>query len=172
MERHPVYSEWHRSHVLSRDKKGAKDCLNKWKSHLIVLSESGYCVNFIYEFSSPDETSFKGEKSRSSSWSSSSRGKGKSTPSSSEKTTQSVSSTRASSRFQEAEGRRLFLRWRRAPSPTRKAILVIFKVVMDVMPGASTHQPLDDVDTVERPGELDDVCCSYHFASMRRFAVN
>ena len=68
--------------MLSHDKKGAKDWLNKWKSNLIVLSESGYCVNYVYECSSPDEISVKG-KSKSSSRSSSSRGKGKSTPSSS-----------------------------------------------------------------------------------------
>ena len=36
---------------------------------------------------------------------------------------------------------------------------VIVKAVMDAMPGAATHQPLDDVDTVERLGELDDLCC-------------
>ena len=47
--------------MLSRDKKGAKDWLNKWKFNLIVLSESGYCVNYVYERSSPDETSVKGE---------------------------------------------------------------------------------------------------------------
>ena len=73
--------------MLSCDKKGAKDWLNKWKSNLVVLSESGYCVNYVYEFLSPDETSVKGGKSKSSSRSSNSRGKGKSTPSSSEKTT-------------------------------------------------------------------------------------
>ena len=42
---------------------------------------------------------------------------------------------------------------------TRKDIPVIVKAVMDAMPGAVTHQPLDDVDTVERPGELDNLCC-------------
>ena len=35
------------------------------------------------------------------------------------------------------------------PPLTRKDIPVIVKAVMDAMPGASTHQPLDDVDTVE-----------------------
>ena len=42
---------------------------------------------------------------------------------------------------------------------TRKDIPVIVKAVMVAMPGAATHQPLDDVDTVERPGELNDLCC-------------
>ena len=96
-------------------------------------------------------------KSKSSSRSSSSRGKGKSTPSSSEKTTQSVSSTRASS----SKRRRVDGSSDgdvEAPL-TRKDITVIVKAVMDAMPGASTHQPLDDVDTVEQPGELDDLCC-------------
>ena len=40
-------------------KKGAKDWLNKLKSNLIVLIESGYCVNYVYECSSPDEISVK-----------------------------------------------------------------------------------------------------------------
>ena len=108
----------------------------------------------------------------------SSRGKGKSSPSSSGRTTRSVSSTRASSSKR-----------RRVDGPsggeveasveaplTRKDIPAIVKAVMDAMPGAATHQPLDDVDTVERPGELDDLCCKivcvYHSASMRGFAVN
>ena len=42
---------------------------------------------------------------------------------------------------------------------TRKDIPVIFKAVMDAMLGAATHQPLDDVDTVEQLGELDNLCC-------------
>ena len=79
---------------------------------------------------------------------SSSRGKGKSTPSSSEKTMQTISSTRTS----------CSKRWRvdgssdsdvEAPPLLRKDIPVIVKTVMDAMPGASTHQPLNDVDTVE-----------------------
>ena len=40
---------------------------------------------------------------------------------------------------------------------TKKDILVIVKAVMDAMPGAATHQPLDNVDTVKRPGELHDL---------------
>ena len=42
---------------------------------------------------------------------------------------------------------------------TRKGILVIVKAVMDTKPGASTHQPLDDMGTVKWPGELDNLCC-------------
>ena len=117
-------------------------------------------------------------KSKSSSRLSSSRGKGKSTSSSSGRTTRSVSSTRASS----SERRRVdgssdgeVEASVKAPL-TRKDIPVIVKAVMDVMPGTAAHQPLDDVDTVERPGELDDLCCKivriYHSASMHRFAVN
>ena len=61
VEQRAVYSKWHRSHGLLRDKKGAKDWLNKWKPNLIVLFESGYCVDYVYECLSPDETSVKGE---------------------------------------------------------------------------------------------------------------
>ena len=96
-------------------------------------------------------------KSKSSSRSSSSGGKGKSTPSSSERTMQSVSSTRAPSskkrRVNDSSDGNVV-----APL-TRKDIPVIVKAVMDAMPGTSTHQPLDNVNTVERPGELDDLCC-------------
>ena len=46
-----------------------------------------------------------------------------------------------------------------SPLPYKEGHPGNFKAVMDAMLGASTHQPLDDVDTVERPGELDDVCC-------------
>ena len=47
----------------------------------------------------------------------------------------------------------------RPPPLTRKAIPVIFKAVMNAVQGAFTHQPLDDVDIVERPGKLDDLLC-------------
>ena len=96
-------------------------------------------------------------KSKSSSWLSSSRGKGKSIPSSFWKTTWIVSSTRASSskrrRVDGSSDGEV-----KVPL-TRKDIPVIVKAVMDAMPGVATHQPQDDVDTVERPGELDDLCC-------------
>ena len=112
-------------------------------------------------------------KSKSSSQLSS-RGKGKSPPSSSGRTARSISSTCASSskrqRVDGSSGGEV-----EAPL-TRKDIPAIVKAVMDAMPGAATHQPLDDVDTVERPGELDDLCCKivyvYHSASMRGFVVN
>ena len=75
-----------------------------------------------------------------------------------EKTTQSVSSTRTSSskrrRVDGSSDGNV-----EAPSLTRKDIPVIIKAVMDAMPGSFTHQPLNDVDTVGRPGELDDLCC-------------
>ena len=76
---------------------------------------------------------------------------------------QSISSTHASSSTRASSSKR-----RRVDGSsdgnidaplTWKDIPVIVKAVMDAMPGVSTHQPLDDVDTVERPGELDDLCC-------------
>ena len=60
---------------------------------------------------------------------------------------------------------RVWNKWRSSdgdvePPPYKEGHPGNFKAVMDAMPGASTHQPLDDVDTaVERPGELDDLCC-------------
>ena len=115
-----------------------------------MLIESGYCVDYVYECSSPDETSIKG-KSRSSSRLSSSRGKGKSTPSSSGRTTRSVSSTCASSsKRRRVDGSSDGEVEVSVEAPlTRKDIPVIVKAVTDAMPGAATHQPLDDVDTVE-----------------------
>ena len=44
-------------------------------------------------------------------------------------------------------------------SLTRKVIPAIVKAAMDSMPGASTHQLPDEIDTVERPGELDIILC-------------
>ena len=117
-------------------------------------------------------------KSKSISWLSSSRGKGKSIPRSSGRATRSVSSTRTSStKRRRVNGSSDGKIEASVEAPlTRKDILVIVKAVMDAMPGAATHQPLDDVDTVERPGELDDLCCKivcvYHSASMRGFTVN
>ena len=104
----------------------------------------------------------------------SSRGKRKSPPSSSGRTARSVSSTSASSskrqRVDGSSGGEV-----EAPL-TRKDIPAIVKAIMDAMPGTATHQPLDDMDTVKRPGELDDLCCKivhvYHSASMRGFVVN
>ena len=108
----------------------------------------------------------------------SSRGKEKSPPSSSGRTAQSVSSTRTSSskrrRIDSSSGDEVEASVE--ASLTRKDIPAIVKAVMDAMPGAATHQPLDDVDTVEQLGELDDLCCKivrvYHSASMCGFVVN
>ena len=101
-------------------------------------------------------------KSKSSSWSSSSRGKGKSTPSFFKKTMQRVSSTHTSS----SKRRRVngFSDGDVEAPLTRKDISVIVNAVMDAMPGASTHQPMEDMDTVERLGELDVLCCKNSFA--------
>ena len=100
-------------------------------------------------------------KSKSSSRLSSSRGKGKSTPSSSGKTTRSISFTcTSSSKRQRVDGSSDGKVEASVEAPfTRKDIPVIVKAVMDAMPGVATHQPLEDVDTVERLGELDDLCC-------------
>ena len=143
--------------MLSRDKKGAKDWLNKWKSNLIVLSESGYCVNYVYEFSSPDETSVKGGNL--------SQVAGQAVVVVKESLPQATLKKLHKTSVPPAP---LVPRGRRSTAPLtvtstpliRKAIPVIFKAVMDAMQGASTaHQPMDDVDTVERPGKLDDLCC-------------
>ena len=42
---------------------------------------------------------------------------------------------------------------------TRKDILAIVKAVMDSMPGASIDQLPDEMDIVERAGELDIILC-------------
>ena len=47
---------------------------------------------------------------------------------------------------------------------TRKDNPVIVNAVMDAVPGVSTHQPLEYVDTVERLGELEVLCCKNSFA--------
>ena len=162
VERRAVYSKWYGSHALSRDKKGAKDWLNKWKPLLNSIEFNVCCLNLAIVLIMSSNVRVQTRqasrgKPKSSSRLSSSRGKGKSTPSSSGRTTRSVSSTRASSSKRRrvdgsSDGE--------VEAPlTRKDIPVIVKAVMDAMPGAATHQPLDDADTVERPGELDDLCC-------------
>ena len=95
----------------------------------------------------------QGQKSKSSSQLYSNCGKGKSTPAFSVNTTWGISSTRA-----------LNAKKHQVDSHTdgdldapltRKDIPAIVKAVMDSMPGESTHQLSDEMDTVEQPGELD-----------------
>ena len=89
-------------------------------------------------------------KSKSSSWSSSNHGRGKSTPS---LITQDVSSTHASSSKKHKVDSH-FDGDIDIPL-TRKDILVIAKTV--TMSGESIIQSPDDLDTVEQPGELDNL---------------
>ena len=160
MEQRTVYSEWHRSHALSRDKKAPK---TSWTSgNPTYLCWLNLAIVLIMSTNVRIQTRQASRgRSKSSSRLSSSHGKGKSTPSSSGKTTRSISSTRASSSMRRrVDGSSDGEVEASVEAPhTRKNIPLIVKVVMDAMPGAATHQPLNDVDTVERPGELDDLCC-------------